>query len=463
MQVVWRLDILKNEDTLLVISFFAWLALLAGVHTLFLWHTLRREEAEKNNKKNAAAMMAEEHEEEEEEEEVNNNDLGASTHTNKLGNRKGKSTMRRNSSYSSFVFDPRIHFKDGKCQFSDHPDVEAEDNDSLTHELSMDAPLSSNDQANDDEVDVHNMQDYYIETPIVADNADNDGNVVQMELNDDDDELDNEETTAPSEKTSQSNNNGNNHQTKNHKIRRERPTWCTVFICFTPEYEQSSTLWKIICWIKITILTLSYLLCLYFVIICIGATYQVNTVRAALPAVQEALYNHMDEGEVCAFDNRGPDSNITTFANKDAAHDAGFLIVHCGACGACSSWENLIKEWTTRDTMAALANHCAKESLFGGGDDAITECLMNPETIGFGYECAVCWAEDIVCTKEHCTFIFLQSQMINNVGNFAVGENAITSANCEEAHCEVGQFVPCSGATRRRMNIGKKSTRHAFW
>lgn len=43
--------------------------------------------------------------------------------------------------------------------------------------------------------------------------------------------------------------------------------------------------------------------------------------------------------------------------------------------------------------------------------------------------------------------------MINNVGNFAVGPNDITSASCEEAHCEVGQFVPCSGATRRRMNI----------
>lgn len=89
--------------------------------------------------------------------------------------------------------------------------------------------------------------------------------------------------------------------------------------------------------------------------------------------------------------------------------------------------------------MAALANQCAKEALFGGGDDALSECLMDP-SIGFEEECALCWQEDILCVQDHCTFIFLQSQIINNVGNFAVGENAITSASCEEAHCEVGQW-----------------------
>jgi hypothetical protein len=163
----------------------------------------------------------------------------------------------------------------------------------------------------------------------------------------------------------------------------------------------------------------------------------------------------MNEGPVCAFDDRGPQSNITTFANKEAAHDAGFLVLHCGACGACSSWDNLIVEFSTRNTMSELANQCAQEALFGGGgNDIITKCLMKPE-IGFDEQCATCWMEDILCVKDHCAFIFLQSQMINNVGNFAVGPNDITSASCEEAHCEVGLFVPCSGATRRRMNISK--------
>ena len=165
----------------------------------------------------------------------------------------------------------------------------------------------------------------------------------------------------------------------------------------------------------------------------------------------------MNEGPVCAFDNLGPDSTITTFDNKEAAHDAGFLVVHCGACTACSKWDNLIVQYTTRDTMASLANQCAKEALFGGGDEAIAECIMDPNGIGFDYECALCWQEDILYTQEYCACIFLQSQMTNNVGNFAVGENEVTAATCEEAHCEVGQFVPCSGATRRRMNIGERT------
>jgi len=239
-----------------------------------------------------------------------------------------------------------------------------------------------------------------------------------------------------------------------------RPACCEVFVCFSPEYQQSSYLWKAIIWFKFIIIILTYLLCLYFVTVSIGATAQIKSTKENLPAVQEALYNHMNEGEVCAFDNQGPASNITTFPSKEAAHEAGFLVVHCGACGACSTWENLIIEYTTRDTMAANANQCAKEALFGGGDDALTECLMEPN-IGFGYECAICWMEDILCTKEHCSFIFLQSQMINEVTNFAVGPDDITSATCEEAHCEKdpGQFVPCSGATRRRMNITSSISR----
>ena len=35
--------------------------------------------------------------------------------------------------------------------------------------------------------------------------------------------------------------------------------------------------------------------------------------------------------------------------------------------------------------------------------------------------------------------------MINNVGDFAVGEGDITAASYEEAHCWVGQFDNCSG------------------
>jgi len=65
--------------------------------------------------------------------------------------------------------------------------------------------------------------------------------------------------------------------------------------------------------------------CLWIVVVNIGATVQGDGVRANLPGVYDALYRYIDEGPVCAFDNRGADSNITTFSDKDAAHEAVFL------------------------------------------------------------------------------------------------------------------------------------------
>mmetsp|Transcript_22521 Transcript_22521/g.62549 ORF Transcript_22521/g.62549 Transcript_22521/m.62549 type:complete len:680 (-) Transcript_22521:149-2188(-) len=196
-------------------------------------------------------------------------------------------------------------------------------------------------------------------------------------------------------------------------------------------------------------------ICLYILVANMGSTYQQEWARDKLPFVFEKLYRYIDEGPVCAFDNRGADSNITTFPDKDAAHDAGFLVLHCGACGACSDWHNLELEYTTRDFLALESRKCAQKSLLGGGQDKLESCLSEPQ-IGFQGQCAVCWAEDIICTRKHCTYIALQSFLINTLANFEVGEDTITAAACEEAHCEAGNpghFVSCSGATRRRMNV----------
>ena len=190
---------------------------------------------------------------------------------------------------------------------------------------------------------------------------------------------------------------------------------------------------------------------LWIVIVNIGATNERDETQKLLPSVYEQVYRYMDQGPVCAFDNQGENSNITTFPDKDAAHEAGFLILHCGACGACSDWHNLSREYQTRNFLAEESARCAKKSLVGSSHH-VTECL-NKEPILFTGGCAACWTTDILCTRKHCAFIFLQSTMINRVGDFEVAPNTVTSAACEEAFCEAGQFVACSGATRRRMNV----------
>lgn len=91
-----------------------------------------------------------------------------------------------------------------------------------------------------------------------------------------------------------------------------------------------------------------------------------------------------------------------------------------------------------------------KKKFFGGTEQDVQDC--NEELIGFSEECSRCWTVDQLCAKKNCVFIYLQSLLVNEVSNFNVDPDDISTATCDEALCGP-EFVPCSGATRRRMNI----------
>ena len=193
------------------------------------------------------------------------------------------------------------------------------------------------------------------------------------------------------------------------------------------------------------------LLALYVAIVACGATLQIRWTKSKLPYVQEKLYNNMDEGQVCASNEKCGD--IRTFDDAASAALSNYTVLHCGPCGYCSTWNDLELQWTTRHTLAEQSQECGRKTMFGGVDD-LSQCLSTD--IGFTHNCATCWAEDINCSKKYCIFIYLQSLMTNELGNFEVGPTTITSATCEEANCEAGNpgdFVECSGANRRRMDI----------
>lgn len=187
---------------------------------------------------------------------------------------------------------------------------------------------------------------------------------------------------------------------------------------------------------------------LFIVVVNIGAAKQMEVVKQRFASVHAQLYANLNEGPVCGLDRKARE--VRTFASRDLAHLAGHDVVHCGACGRCSNWHNLRLEYTTRAELAKTSAACARKSLWGGGD-AVLRCLQE-EPIGFQQDCAQCWTDDVLCARRHCAFLFLQSTLINKIANFTVSEDAITSATCEEAMCEE-VFVPCSGASRRRMNI----------
>jgi hypothetical protein len=126
-----------------------------------------------------------------------------------------------------------------------------------------------------------------------------------------------------------------------------------------------------------------------------------------------------------------------------------------GPCAKCSTFPNIKYEYTTRSFLAAESRDCAKKAL-GGGENAVLKCLTSPP-ISWDNDCGKCWLNSVLCAKDNCALNYIQSVFINAVTDMRVGQNHVTSASCEEAHCEAfsvpENFVECSGATRRRMNV----------
>ena len=107
--------------------------------------------------------------------------------------------------------------------------------------------------------------------------------------------------------------------------------------------------------IKWTLWGITSAMHIFFLIICIGATAQQERVRAALPGTFSLLYpSDYVESFMCAWNQSSPNADIRTFDSLDAVLEANYTVIHCGACGSCSNWNDLSLQWTTRSNLAAL-------------------------------------------------------------------------------------------------------------
>jgi hypothetical protein len=213
------------------------------------------------------------------------------------------------------------------------------------------------------------------------------------------------------------------------------------------------TLDKVFIIMRWAVWTIAALCCLYVTIINIAGMHQFSIANKKLGTVDNILYKNTNGGKVCAFNETGLEGKgplfLMTFENADAALSKNFTIAHCGECGACSNPPNLGLQWTTRKKLTMLSQDCVKKSSFDGYAAGL-QCFK--DTIGFDPPCSKCWLTCGQCAAKNCLFLYLQQMIINKLTNFEVASGVKNAPTCEEAMCEL-DFVPCSGANRRRMNI----------
>lgn len=119
----------------------------------------------------------------------------------------------------------------------------------------------------------------------------------------------------------------------------------------------------------------TFRICIYLLALCVtvigcGSAVQTKTALAKLPESFKISYGessvwvygccfttklnvshllfaeNQNVGAVCAFDVKFGD--IREFASKDEAHLANYTIAHCGPCAACSTWNDLQVQYSTR-------------------------------------------------------------------------------------------------------------------
>jgi len=94
---------------------------------------------------------------------------------------------------------------------------------------------------------------------------------------------------------------------------------------------------------------------LFFTVVNIGASYQQCAAKNALGPTFAVLYppDYLD-ATMCAWDEPGPNATIKTFDTLQDVRDANYKVVHCGACGTCSNWNDIELQYTSRKVLAGI-------------------------------------------------------------------------------------------------------------
>jgi hypothetical protein len=109
-------------------------------------------------------------------------------------------------------------------------------------------------------------------------------------------------------------------------------------------------------------------------------------------------------GGVCTVDVVSRRDRSYRLVTAEAAADASGPVTHGGACGACSSLQDLAV-YAANPDLTEPVRSCSLQG-FTGGLDAVEACLMD---IGFSSPCARIWAWNAEHTREQCLDVCLSA------------------------------------------------------
>jgi len=150
-------------------------------------------------------------------------------------------------------------------------------------------------------------------------------------------------------------------------------------------------------------------------------------------------------GTVCGvrFEEDQVHYRLTTFASTAAARAAGFAVTHFGACGTCSTLQDLAVYLEKPDLTAPVRKCGIRLSA-----SASLACL---EHLGFSTACAQTWWYDLQNTRHHCLGVCLWSWVEGEAPTRKDGRlNACLQ--CDEDRSGP-VFKATAGRTRRNSGI----------
>jgi hypothetical protein len=150
-------------------------------------------------------------------------------------------------------------------------------------------------------------------------------------------------------------------------------------------------------------------------------------------------------GTACAvrFEHDQIHYHLSTFANSEAARTAGFAVTHFGACGTCSTLQDLAV-YLEKPDLTAPVRKCGIRL----EASASLSCL---EDLGFSTACAQTWLYDLENTRRQCFSVCMWSWF---KGEAPTGEDGRLNVclQCDEDRSGP-VFKATAGRTRRNSGI----------